>query len=82
MPAETFHVRSERATRARLHQYDGRDLPTGVATAWCGAIADGQWVFMDAAHLVNSLADGGMPVPCRACLLAVRAIIDTELNDA
>lgn len=82
MPPDPAHVRNERATRRRLPQYEGRDLPANVASAWCGVLADGQWSFLGADHLINTLAAGTSITPCPRCIRALWNILDKEMNDA
>lgn len=78
------HVRNEAVTRARFPQPNPypEGLHPAAATAWCGDIADNQWFFMDASHVLLYLANGaGATTPCPKCLAALRMVIDHEIGD-
>lgn len=49
--------------------------------SWCGRrLAMNIWVFQDAEHALLHLAQGADITPCRACLLALKKLIEKELQ--
>jgi len=49
--------------------------------SWCGRkLAHHNWVFQDAEHAMLHLAQGPDISPCRACLSAIKKLIEKELN--
>jgi hypothetical protein len=79
--SEPRHICNERETREKLNLV-GKDvdLPRDRGVGWCGEDYVG-WMFKDAEHALLHLKYNGGIAPCRACLLALRAVIDEELGD-
>jgi hypothetical protein len=84
------HVRDERRTREALFKkhgrpiYDDVELPPGFGTSWCGdenaSLGNTRFVYLDATHALNSIASGSCDQPCRECLKALRALINSILE--
>ena len=73
------HTRDERATREKFDLV-GKEIPQGHAfVAWCGKEVYSRWMYLDAGHALTDLRYSGSITPCRACLKAMRKVIDEEL---
>lgn len=73
------HIRNERLTRDKLPGWVGKELPSEIGFAWCGADCSGLWIFQDVDHAILELKYIGSIAPCIDCLLAIKAVIDAEL---
>ena len=82
--SDVRHVFDEPTTReARGTVGDEKECKAGalgaISVAWCGREFQG-WCFVDASHVLLALRKGSGIAPCRACLRAMRKVLDEELG--